>query len=476
MIRYRLLFFFISLFTINSLAAQETWSLEKCVEYAVQNNLMIRQSQIAVSLAELDKRTNRAERLPNLNGSGDLVYQNGRTLDPTTSSFVNRDLLASSVGLVTSGIIYNGGRIKNQIAKSEYDLMAAKEDVNTQMQTMALQIASAYLNVLLAKEQTTIAEKAIEQTQTQLTQIDKRIDAGVLPKVERLDILSQIARNEQTLIQSKNNVDFNLLTLKNLLELDPNLDIDVIVPAEILEIEVNPEAYSFEMVYAQALENQASIKAGAARMKSAELDEEIAKSLGLPTLSYFGRLDTRWSNASKIVDGFGAPFVEIQEVVINQEPATIGFQRVDPILANNPYFDQLDQNFGQTIGISLNVPIYNRDRTKINQERARLGIINAELQNGLIKQQIKADVQQAIANARAASTELAASNKTLEAAKASFSNASKRYELGAINSLELTTAKTALDTAELNLIRAKYEYVFRLKVIDFYLGEELKLN
>jgi len=458
--------------TVN---AQETWPLEKCIEYAQQNNLNLKQAQLAVSLAELDEKASRAARLPNLNASGNLGYQNGRTRDPITNIIGNQDFLANSIGLQSNAVLYNGGRLKKQIAQSEYNVIAAQEDANTQFQTIALQISSAYLNVLLSKEQVIIAQKAITQTQEQLSQVDKRIEAGVLPAVERLDILSQIARNEQTMIQASNMVDINLLTLKNFLELDPATEIDVTIPEEILELDLNPEVYTFDIVYAKALESQASIRANEARIKSAELDIPIAKSSGLPSITAFASLDTRWSNVDQVV-GVGEPSLSEQPAIINQEPVTVGFFNPNPIFGNISYFDQLDQNFGQTIGVSFNIPIFNRYQTKLNLERARLGVINAEVQNSQVKQQLKADVQQSLANARAAKVDLAAAQKAVEAAKASYTNAEKRYQLGAINSLELTTAKTNLDTAELTVIRAKYEYIFRTKVIDFYLGKKLQLN
>ena len=196
-----------------------------------------------------------------------------------------------------------------------------------------------------------------------------------------------------------------------------------------------------------------------------------------PTLSAFGGLDTRWSSASRNVIGFQSPeFGPPTSVLIDNELSNVSFPSAEPILEDNPYFDQLDQNFGQSIGLSLNVPIYDNHRNKINVERAKLGILNAELDNRQAKQQLKADVQNAIAGARAARLELSASETSLEAAKAAYENAEKRYNLGAINTLELTTAKTNLDTQELNVVSAKYDYVFRLKIIDFYLGKELKLN
>ena len=457
--------------------AQEAWTLQKCIEHARQNNLTLRQSQIAISQAELTELGSRKARLPNISGNGSFGNQFGLNVDPTTNDFVNTRIGFNSITVDAGVIIYNGGRIKNTIKQSQYDLDAAKEDANTQFQNISLQMASAYLSILLAKEQVTIAQKAIEQTQEQLTQIDKRINAGTVPKADRLDIVAQIARNERVLVQAQNDVEINYLTLKNILELEPDYDLQIIIPDELLKIEETGEAYTLGSVYQQALGTQSSIKASEARMKSAELNIPIAKAGSIPTLSAFGRLDTRWSSGARSLIGFQEPvFGDPTPVLIDNELSNVAFPSAEPIFEDTPYFDQLDQNFGQTIGLNLNVPIYDNHRNKINVERAKLGILNAELDNRQAKQQLKADVQNAIAGARAARLELSASETSLEAAKAAYENAEKRYNLGAINTLELTTAKTNLDTQELNVVSAKYDYVFRLKIIDFYLGKELKLN
>lgn len=424
--------------------AQEAWSLQKCISHAKQNNLSLRQSQIAVSQAELTEKGSRMAKMPSINASTNLGFQYGRNIDPTTNDFINTRIGFNNWSVNADAILYNGGAIKNTIKQSEFDLAAAKEDANTQFQNIALQMASAYLSILLAKEQVTIAQQAISQTKEQLSTIDKRINAGTVPKADRLDLLAQIARNEQTLIQAENSVAINYLTLKNILELEPDYNLEIIIPTEIMEIQESSEAYALGAVYTQATNTQASIKASEARMKSAELGVPIAKAGMLPIVRAFAGLDTRFSNAS--------------------------------LFQSDPYFNQLDNNFGQNIGLQLNIPIYNKHRNSINIERARLDIINAEVQNKQAKQQLKADVQNAIANASAARLELTASERSLEAAKAAFDNSQKRYDLGAINTLDLTTAKTNLDTAELNVARAKYDYIFRLKIIDFYMGKDLNLN
>ena len=422
--------------------AQEVWSLQKCVEHAQKNNLNLRQSEIAIQQATLNNKEDRFARYPDLNARVNGGFNFGRTIDPTTNDFRNQRIGNSQVFLTSNVILYNGGRINNSIKKSNYEIEAAKADAKTMQNDIALQISSVYLNVLLAQEQVTIAQNQLKLTDTQLAQTDKRINAGVLPKNERLEILAQQARNQQNFITAQNNVAINLINLKNLLELEPAYDITVEVPADV--IPSAEEILSLEEIYTKALEAQPSIKASELRMESAQLDIPIAESLGLPRIDLFGQVNSNYANI--------------------------------PNFPNDGYFRQLDTNLGQTLGAQVSIPIYNANRTKLAVERARLGIINAEVQNKQAKQNLKADIQNAVASARAAKSALAASQGALDAAKASYNNAQKMYELGAINTLEFTNSKANLDTAELNVIQSKYDYVFRLKVIDFYLGKDLSIK
>ncbi len=422
--------------------AQEVWSLQKCVEHAQKNNLNLRQSEIAIQQATINNKEDKFARHPNLNANVNGGFNFGRTIDPTTNDFRNQRIGNSQVSIQSNMTVYSGGRINNSIEKSKFEVEAAKADAKTMLNDIALQISTFYLNVLLAQEQVTIAQNQLKLTDTQLAQTDKRINAGVLPKNERLEILAQQARNQQNLITAQNNVAINLISLKNLLELEPAQDIAVEVPTDV--IPSAEEILSLEEIYSQALDAQPSIKASELRMESAQLDIPIAESFGLPQIDLFAQIN---SNSVHIPD-----------------------------FPNPKYFRQLDTNLGQTLGAQVSIPIYNRNRTKLAVERARLGVINAEVQNKQAKQALKADIQNAVASARAAKAQLAASQVALDAAKASYNNSQKMYDLGAINTLEFTNSKGNLDTAELNLIQSKYDYVFRLKVIDFYLGKDLSMN
>ena len=459
----------------TSLQAQETWSLRKCIDYARDNSLSLKQAKYAIDMAALTDKQNRFSRFPSISGSASGGMQFGRTIDPTTNSFDNQRISFNNYSLNAGMTLFSGGQINNSIRQSNVDLEASKEEADAALNDIALNIANAYLQILMAEEQLDNAVKRRDLSQQQLDQTDKLIQAGTLPANDRLDVLAQIANDEQAIIQSRNSIDINYLNLQMMMQLDPSIVFKVERPEVIIPPDANPEAMTFREVYTTAVGIQPQIRASELRLQSAELDVDIARGALLPTLSIFGGIDTRWSSASRIVDQVNDILVT-QKVIFNGIEEEIQFPSQEFTFKDNPYFDQLDQNFGQSVGLSLQVPIYNNGRNRINVQRAQVGILNAKVQTDLTKQQLKNDVQAAIANARAGRRTLEASEKASEATRVAFENADKRFQLGAINNLQLLTARNTYDIAQTNLIVAKYDYLFRLKILDFYLGKEIKLD
>lgn len=469
-------FALLAAFCLTTAAQAQSWSLEKCIQYARQNSLTAKQAEYAIEDAQLTEKQNRMQRLPSLNGSSSFGIQNGRTIDPASNDFVNQSVSFSSFGLNAGVTLFNGFRIKNSIDQAKIDVLAARKDAEATNNTLALNIASAYLNILLAEEQTSNAERQLAQAQDQLQQTLKLINAGVLPENDRYDLDAQIAFNEQTLVQAQNSAETAYLQLKQLLELEPNKEIKVEKP----EIEVpvaDPEGFNLNDIYTRALSTQPQMEAAELRMKSAEINTDIAKSGMMPSLTAFGGLSSNWSSIKRTaVLVPGEVDVNTSNVSVNGTPVVITQESPKFIFPIQSFGDQLEENFGQNIGVSLSVPIYNNSRNKIGVERAELGIRNQQVQNQQLRQQLKADIQSAIANARAGKKSYEASAKSKDAAEIAYQNSERRFELGAINTFELATAKNNLDRAEIDLTSAKFQYLFNLKVVDFYMGKQLTLR
>ncbi len=458
--------------------AQETWSLEKCINHALEANFSVQQAKANVKVALLAERQAKANRLPNVSINSNLGEQYGRTIDPTSNQFITTGIGYNSLSLNAGVPLFNGGQIHHAVKQAGWDAQASRSDAEQTANAMALQVAQAYLTILLTTEQLEIAQRRVGQSQRQLEATQKLIEAGTVPVADKFNLLAQIARDEQGAVAAQNNVDLAYLNLKQLLQLEPDFDLSIERPTITIPADANPETLSLQPVYEVALQTQPNVQAAAFRIKSAEEAIPLAKAAYLPSLTLFGSLSSNYS--TQLRDFQNGTLVRTEKsppvtIYIDGTPFTIQ-QDIDiydyPKLG---YFNQLDQNFGQGIGLQISVPLYQNGRVRLNVERARLGLVNARLQENQTLQQLKNDIQTAIANARSARKQLEAAQRSFEAMQAAFGNTEKRHQLGAVNTLELTTAKTNRDNAENDLVVARYDYLFKLKILDFYQGKALKL-
>lgn len=458
-----------------ALSGQQAWSLQECVDYATRNNLSIKQAQAQIRGAELTLKQSRFSRLPSLNSTVSGGTQFGRTIDPTTNSFDNRQIGFNSYGLNFGVTAFAGNRINNSIRQGQLELTASKLDAAQIGNDISLNVATAYLNVLLSEEQLELARQRIGQSRFQLEQTEKLINAGARAANERLNALSQVALDEQALIQAENALELNYVTLKQLLQLDLSLEFKIQKPEITIPADANPDGFAPLEVFSAALSRQPNIQAGDKRMESAVTGVQIAKAAYLPTLNFFGGMTTNFSSASRKVDGYLTQNFK-QTVLLNGQQVVFEVPQQVPLLSENPYFNQLNQNFGQNLGVSMSIPIYNNHRNRVNVERAQLNVINREIVNEQLRQQLKTSIDRAIADARAAKRSYDAATTAVEASSASFRNAQTRYDVGAVNALELQTARNAMEQAKIDLVRARYQYIFNLKLVEFYQGKPLTLN
>ncbi|MBL7829064.1 MAG: TolC family protein [Saprospiraceae bacterium] len=462
----------------TGLRAQDTWSLERCIEYARDNNITIKQALANVRTAALSEQQAKASRLPNVSANADFGEQFGRRIDRVTNQFTNEATGFSSVGLNAGVNLYNGGLINHSIKQAKWDLQAATADAERTINDLGLLIASAYLNILLSEEQLENAQKRVEQSKAQLSATEKLIDAGTVPMADKFNLLAQVARDEQLAVQAQNTVDLGYLTLKQYLQLEPDYQLQIERPEVLIPADATPEKAVLPMLYQTAIGTQPGIRAADFRVKSAQEGIAIARSAYYPSLSLFGNLSSNYS--SRAVDVLKGKYIGQETVPFGT--FVIGSVVTDVEVVSDVYeypkmgyFQQIDRNFGQGFGLSLNIPIYQNGRTRLNVERARLGVLTAQMQQTQTQQNLKNDIQTAIANARAAKLQLAAAQKTYDATTIAFQNTEKRHALGAVNALDLTTAKNNRDISENDLVVAKYDYLFKLKILDFYEGKPLKM-
>ncbi len=453
--------------------SQETWSLQRCVDYAKANNITLTLAQYAVENEALTLLENKHARYPFLSGNIAGGVQFGKTIDPTTNSFDNQTIGYNSFSINTGIPVYQGGRITHAIKQSEYNLQASKADLAYQANQISLSIAAVYLQILLAEEQLANAENRLKQTQRQLESTNILIQAGSLAKSANLDVLAQIARDEQNIVEIQNIVSSGYLRLKTLLELEPDYNLSIEKPEIAISEIPNPMDYTFNTTYNQALNTQPQITADEYKIKSAEEGYLIAKSLLYPTVSLSANIRSNWSSVSQKIDGY-TNIIKEQNILLNGSPATIGFPSQIPIITDKAYVNQITDNFGQGIGVNIGIPIYNNYKSKTSIQRAALNKLNSELRAKQTKQTLKTEVQKAIADMRAAKKAYDAGLRTLKATKTAFENAEKRFKLGAISTFDFTTAKDKYEMAQVDLTRTKYQYLYNIKVVEFYQGKGVK--
>lgn len=470
----QLLLTFIALnFFSSNLTGQKTLSLQDCIEMALDKSLALQEADLAIANAEITSRQAKGNRLPDLQGFGGLNTNFGRSIDPTTNEFITSRFTSNNYGLSSNVLLYGGKRITNAIEQSEIDYNVAKEQRRQSEADIALQVATAYLNTLFAMENINVAEAQLKQTKEQLNFISKLIKAGARPENDKLDILAQISTNESNIILAENNKDISLLQLKQLVRVTPETEINVIAPSDI-EINTDPDIVNFVEVYDLVLRSQPAVKAALLQEESAEYNIKIAKADLLPTLTLGGNLSSAFSNRGFRLDGTEIIGVD-QTAIFNGMPISFTFQQEIPRRRDASFIEQIQDNTSFGVGLNLAIPIYNRGITNNNIQRAELGVKSSQLATARLKESIQILVQQTLADARAAKRSLAASSNIVEARKAALDNAIKRFESGSINTFDLTNIQTQYDNASLNYLIDKYNYLFAIKVLEFYMGKPFKL-
>lgn len=457
--------------------AQEQWDLERCIREALDKNLTIAQIKLNKQGYDINGKQLRRERIPSLNVNSDFGFTVGRVVNPATNDFETENSLYQSIGVGTGLLLYNGGRINKGVRQNDYYVSAAQQDIRQAQEDVSLNVANSYLSLLFAYENVSIAEKRVELTKEQLSNMDKMISAGTRPENDRYDILSQLATDESGLISAKNNVDINLLNLKQSMMMEPNYPLDIVRPALSLASLDPLEQQPFDTVYAIALKNQAAIQAAELRQKASELGIDIARAQRIPSLSIGGNLGTNWSNFSKEPIDYSIERVQQPGVYINGQSALFEYDTYVPT-GYEPvkYLDQLDQNIGYGWGATLSIPILNNYAGQAGVERAKINVINAEIETEQLKQTLKTNVQNALTSALAAKKSLEAAETSAKAAKIALDNADRKLQLGAISSYEYLSARNRSDIADNNLLIKKYDYYFQIKVLEYYMGRGIHIE
>ncbi|KAF0237662.1 MAG: outer membrane channel [Prolixibacteraceae bacterium] len=424
--------------------AQNVWSLQKCISYALENNIQIKQQQLNTQFYENQVSQAKANRLPNLNVQFGNDNSFGRSLTYlNTYENVNSSSITGGAG--TSFTIFDGFALSNTIDKQELDFQATLKDMQKAKDDIMLNIAGMYLEILFAEELELVSEAQLDVTKQQINRTQQLVDAGSLAKGALLEIEAQLAREELQLVNEKNRVQLSYLSLFQMLEL-PIAESFKIEKPVLPEIRAGFAMNNSIDVYNNALNVRPEIQAAQLRVKSAEKDLEIAKGNHYPSLSFNANYYNLYNN--KYTDRTGEDIA---------------------------FSDQLKNNGRSSLGLTLAIPIFNRFQVKYGISNATLQISDYQYRLQTASNTLRKEIEQAYTNALASLNRYISSEKAVESMVEAFRYVEEKFNVGMVNSVEYNLQKNQLTVAQSQLLQAKYEYIFRTKILDFYNGVPIEL-
>jgi outer membrane protein len=480
------LFNIVALAICFSLTAQNKWDLRSCVDYATKNNISVKQADVQARMSVLQLKLAKYNQLPNASFSSNLGGQFGRSIDPTTNQFTTSQLLSQSYTLQGNFTIYNWGRLKSSLSSQKNNTQGAYFDIEKTINDVSLNVANAYLVALSSKEQINVAEVQVAQTKQQLEITRKQYAAGSVPELNVLQLDAKLSSDSSNLITAKANYDINILSLKALLNIDEATAFEIDSP-DVEKIPVDNFAdLQPDVVYQLALQTQPQQKSFQVKIKGAEDAIKAYKASLYPTIGGGYSLSTNFANYLRAVDPSSIAiqgssptgnYVNISGVNYNVLQPTYTYSYMHKAFGDwwQGYGNQLSNNFTQRLAVGISVPIFSNGQNRVQYETSKLNLKNLQLQSEQADYTLKQNIYGSYSNAVASYQKVVAGKKNVESTQKAYDVAMKRYTIGLLGILDLITNQNNLTTAKLNLIANEYDYVFKMKLLEFYKGKGIKL-
>ena len=465
-----LIFCFLS-FVIN--AQVKKYTLLECVNIALEKNIRIQQSEFDLEGADIDRGDAIGNFLPRINAQSQHIWNNGLSQNITNGLIENLTTQFSSFGGNLGVTLFSGKQNINQLARANLNIISRQYQLEDMKDDISLFVANSYLQVMFNKEFEQVQRYQLEIAKQELERTQLRISAGVQTQAEIYEIEANLASQEQALVQSENATRLSLISLaQSLLITDyENFDIaDVNFNVPLSQILLEKPKKIFE----KSLTLRNDIKVAATNIEIAKTDIDLAKGALLPTLSAFYNYNTRISYSDRFIET--GNFIETPIGVVKENGSLVVTQFPERAITDPLSFgDQFRQNDGHSYGLALNIPIFNGLSIKNNIKRRKLNLKRSETQFEQTKLDLENTINQAYNNAEGAFKFYEASEKTLKARKEAYFIAEKQFEAGVLNSYDFIQIKQRYDIAASDNVRAKYDYIFKLKVLEFYFGVEIAI-
>ncbi len=446
-----LLLLFLTTYSVG-IVAQELWSMEECIDYAYENNLQLKQSVLGVESADHDVLQSKLNIVPSLNANVSQSYGWGRAPDPQTNIYANQHTQQSYFSINSDVTLFNGLQQLNNVRQKEFEFLAQKYDSDKLRNDISLNIAAGYLLILFNLELVNNAQRQVDISEDQMSRTEKQVEAGAMARGALYDIQAQAAGEEANLISNKNKLMLAYLDLMQMLDLEAGIDFDIEKP--MIEIAGTPTLLPAEMIYNKSVTLMPEIKSAEYRVKSAERTVALAKGQHSPRIFASGSYSSLYSN-------------QIKEI-INDPTPRFGDTK--------PFGQQMDDNRNGGLVFGLSIPIFNGYQTTTNVRKSKIYQENANLNLEIEKNILRKNIETSYADAIASYQTYVARAKSVDAFGEAFTYMEEKFNVGMTNSTDYNVAKLQLSTAEADLASSKYDYIFKTKILDFYLGRSLTLS
>ncbi|HEY5967019.1 MAG TPA: TolC family protein [Chitinophagaceae bacterium] len=466
----------IAFLIVLSAPAQEKWNLLKCVQYAKANNISVKQADLQTRFSDVTYNQSKSAQYPSLNFQNSTGYRFGRSENPATGVLEDNNFLSSSFSLQSGVTLFNWFVKRNTIESNKLANEADKAQVLKVQDDIAINVAVAYLQILLAREQANLTRVQIGTTMEQLTNTRKRVDAGVLPELNSAELEAQLSRDSSNLITAEASVQTFILQMKALLNLDAGAPFDIESPSVDKIFIENLADLQPEAVYALALQNLPQNKVIDLRLLSAKKDVDVAKGQMYPSITAFGGIGTSYVNVKRPVVGPGPDKPTDAYVTIG--PTTFNVFAPSFIQTGErltPFGDQLNTNLSESIGIGLSIPIFNGKSARANWERTKLQVRQWELTKELDNQTLKQNIYRAYNEATSSMQLFNADKKSVQTSGKSYEYAQKRYDQNLLSTFDLLNSQNNYLRAQIQALYSQYDYIFKMKLLEFYKGQGIRL-
>lgn len=456
-------------FGLGTAQAQRRYTLRECIDTAIGNNIAVQQNGLQTDRASIRLNQSKMNMLPNLNGSATYGWNQGRVIDPFTNTFINQQLNSSSVGLSSNVTVFSGFQQLNAIRQNTFAAEASQLEWKQAKDNLTLNVLISYLQVLNSEDLAAIAANQAEVTAQQVARLEVMVKEGAIGQFQLSDMKGQLANDQINLINARNSLQSAKLSLCQLMNIP--YDKDMTLDRSTVEMPGGLYGLSADEIYQEATEKFAQVRATEMRMKAAEKGVKLQQGAYYPQVGFGASLNSNYSSAAtNQIPGAISEVSTGDYVRVNNTQLDVLRQEQSFSSESIKYGKQLNNNLGRFFGFSAQIPLFNNLRTHNNVRLAKVDLKDAQLENQRILQLLRQNIDQAYLNMSATFERYRAYTSQVGDFETSFQAAEIRFNNGVINSVEYLINKNALDRARVNLTQSKYEYIFRMRILDFYRG------